>query len=166
MGNRWKGRCDRDIHALPAGCETLGRGREKTDRTGEIRVRTLSLLRTDVLCSQHRGAIQPRYATSARLLSTRMGTPHNVRTALSLEKGVEPNTLRDKFCCCRAEVSRRFKAGIGIMVVATRLLLISRRLVQISHSVLPRRVRNAAGCEASLPPSGNTCAAARRTSPS
>jgi hypothetical protein len=34
LGNRWKSRRDLDNHALPAGCQTLGRRREKTDRSG------------------------------------------------------------------------------------------------------------------------------------
>jgi hypothetical protein len=54
LGNRQKSRRDLDNHTLPASCETLGRRREKTDRTGEIRGRKLSLLRTDVPGSQHR----------------------------------------------------------------------------------------------------------------
>jgi len=55
VANRRKNRRDLDTQGLPDGCKTLGRGREKKDRTGEIRGRTLSLLRTDVLCSQHKG---------------------------------------------------------------------------------------------------------------
>ena len=53
LASRRKNRRDLDTQGLPDGCKTLGRGREKTDRTGEIRGRTLSLLRTGVLCSQH-----------------------------------------------------------------------------------------------------------------
>src|SRR6266702_345744 len=55
LASRRKNRRDLDTQGLPDGCKTLGRGRETTDRTGDIRGRTLSLLRTDVLCSQHRG---------------------------------------------------------------------------------------------------------------
>jgi hypothetical protein len=36
LGNRWKGRRDRDNQSLPVACQTLGRRREKTDRIGEI----------------------------------------------------------------------------------------------------------------------------------
>jgi len=37
LGNRRKSRRDRDYHGLPAGCASLERRREKTDRIGEMR---------------------------------------------------------------------------------------------------------------------------------
>jgi hypothetical protein len=44
LGNRRKNRRGLDNHGLRAGCETLVRRREKTDRPGEIRgVKTVSI---------------------------------------------------------------------------------------------------------------------------